>query len=397
MSRPVLHAVLPRPPHPTRDGSAIRNYHLLAALSRQFTVRAFVLLPPHLAGETPADPEGVSVERIPQSRRSLRRAAAVAAGVFGAAYAPRLYRSRRLAESLRAAASRDRPRWVLACGYHVAPLALSASRPVWLDLPNVDSEIWRRIGETAASPLARAFARKQAPRVAGVERGLARRASGISCVSAREADLVSRMSPSSEPILVPNGVDLARYAYRETAPPGEVLFFVGDLSWPPNAEGLRWMLREVWPRIRRLRPGARVEILGRHPPAGLVRESGADVHFLGEGGDTRPHWRRAAVAVVPLLAGGGTRLKILEAAACGVPVVSTSLGAEGLALEPEREILLRDEPEGFAAAVAALVSQPERAKRQTRAARERVEALYGWNAIGQRFTAELARRSSGPV
>ncbi|MGH9399106.1 MAG: glycosyltransferase family 4 protein, partial [Thermoanaerobaculia bacterium] len=107
------------------------------------------------------------------------------------------------------------------------------------------------------------------------------------------------------------------------------------------------------------------------------------------------HWREAAVAVVPLLAGGGTRLKILEAAACGVPVVSTSVGAEGLSLVNREEILVCDHPEQFARAVAALLADPDARRRQAAAARSRVEREYGWRSISERFAALLARRLPG--
>jgi glycosyltransferase involved in cell wall biosynthesis len=162
------------------------------------------------------------------------------------------------------------------------------------------------------------------------------------------------------------------------------------LTWAPNAEGLQWFEREIWPRIRRQRPAASVEVLGRGAP---VSFSDDRFRYLGEGGDTRPSWARAAVSVVPLRAGGGTRLKILEAAAVGVPVVSTRLGAEGLSLVEGTEILLNDDPSGFAAAVCELLSNPEVRRRQAAAARRKVEESYGWEAIGRRFAEQLLRRS----
>jgi glycosyltransferase involved in cell wall biosynthesis len=118
------------------------------------------------------------------------------------------------------------------------------------------------------------------------------------------------------------------------------------------------------------------------------------VELAGEGGDARAYWREAAVAVVPLLSGGGTRLKILEAAATGVPVVSTGVGAEGLDLADETEILRRDEPEGFAAAIAAILADPRAARRQAEAARARVERDYGWETIGRRFARTLVAREN---
>jgi glycosyltransferase involved in cell wall biosynthesis len=117
------------------------------------------------------------------------------------------------------------------------------------------------------------------------------------------------------------------------------------------------------------------------------------LEFLGEGGDTRAEWARADAAIVPLRAGGGTRLKVLEAAACGVPVLSTSVGAEGLDLEPEKEILLRDDPPAFAAAAARLLGEAPLRDSLARAAREKVERRYDWKRIGASFADELLRRS----
>ena len=388
--KPLLYAVCPRPPHPTRDGSAIRNYHLLRSLSEDFRVRALVLLPPHLR-ELPEElPDGVEAERFPQSPRTVRRAAALAASAVGRAYSPFLYRSRPLATRLRSLAAREKPSWIVAHSYHVAPLALDAFGPLWIDFHNLDSELWRRMGESASSRLSRAFARSQAPRVSRVEAELVGRAAGISCVSDREASLLAGLAPDVPRLVVPNGVDLARYAFRAEPPADEVVFFVGDLTWPPHAEGMAWFRAEVWPLVARARPEARAEVLGRGAAA-----AGAPAErfsFLGEGGDTRPHWARAAVAVVPLRAAAGTRLKILEAAACGVPVVSTSVGAEGLELTDGREIRLADSPAGFAGAVAELLANPSARRRQAAAARRRVEEKYGWESIGRTFSRELLRR-----
>jgi len=394
VTKPLLYSVLPRPPHPARDGLAIRNYHLLLSLAREFRVKSFALLPPHLAGEPSEYPPGVEAEDVPQGYRLMRQGLALGWGLLpGSAYSEILYRSRRLSALLSRRAAAEKPAWVVAHSYHVGRAALASGHPAWIDFHNVDSEIWRRMGETAASPLARAFARSQSPRAAELERRLVRAASGISCVSKRDAERLAAFGSRSAPLVVSNGVDLTRYRFRAAPRAGEVVLFVGDLGWAPNAEGVRWFRGEVWPEVRRLRPAARAEVLGRNAPAGLLREGGPDFAFLGDVDDTRPCWEAASVAVVPLRAGGGTRLKILEAAACGVPVVSTSLGAEGLKLEKGAEILLADDARSFAAAVAALLSDPAAASKQARTARSRVERLYGWDEIGRRFASELRART----
>ena len=380
--KPLVYSVLPRPPHPTRDGLAIRNYHLLAAISREFRVRAFVLAAPARgAGEYPAQ---VEVEEIPRHGGGLGRAAALAGSlVSGEAFPVLLYRSAAMAERLRAAVDRERPAWIVAHSYHVAQHAFAPGVPAWVDFHNVDSEIWVRLGEegTGAGALA---ARWQAPRVARAESRIVENAAGVSCVSDRDARALRRAGAKA-PVEVPNGVDLERYLFRAQPPPGQTIFFVGDLSWPPNADGIAWFCEEIWPLVARLAPEARVEILGRGAGgrlSRLLRNPPVRVSFDGEGADTRPYWARAGVAIVPLKAGGGTRLKILEAAACGVPVVSTRVGAEGLSFEPGSEILLADEPEEFATTVARLLSDPDSRRALAAAARRRVEAFYDWKTAG---------------
>jgi glycosyltransferase involved in cell wall biosynthesis len=394
--QPLVYSVLPRPPHPTRDGAAIRNFHLLQALSRRFRLRCFVLVAPHLAGEPGEYPEGAGVEPILQGDRRLRASASFARAAFSKdAYPMLLYRSPALLRRLRESASVEPPALVIGHGLHAGALALDAGLPLWIDLHNVESEIWQRMAATASSVARRLFAAWQAPRVVGAERRVLSGASGASCVSERDAAALCRISLGAAPEVVPNGVDLDHYAFRPGPAASERLFFVGDLSWAPNAEGVRWFARDVWSTLSKQRPGATVEILGRRAPADLVSLTGPRFVLAGEGGDTRPHWRQAAVGIVPLLAGGGTRLKILEAAACGVPVVSTSVGAEGLSFVEGEEILLRDEPGAFAEAVAGLLADAASRARMAEAARRRVEKDYGWAPIGDRFAEAVARKVPG--
>jgi glycosyltransferase involved in cell wall biosynthesis len=365
---------------------------LLAALGSEFRVRAAVLLPPEQDG-LGEYPPAVEVEEIRLVPRKIRQAAALASSVLsGAAYSARMYRSRALSSRLSRWLSREEPAWVVAHSYHVAPAALETGMPAWVDFHNVDSEIWRRMGERRPGPL-KAFLRWQAPRVARLEREILRRAAGASCVSERDAIAFSS-NGGARPLVVSNGVDVTRYVFRPEPSSEELAVFVGDLTWPPNLEGIRWFHSEVWPVLARLRPSAKAEILGRGDGslAGLSRHGPPGLSFLGEGADTRPLWSRAAVAIVPLLAGGGTRLKILEAAACGVPVVATPVGAEGLDFTDRSEIRLAAQPREFAEAVAALLADREARRAQAAAARRRVDSEYDWREIGRRFARELSRR-----
>jgi glycosyltransferase involved in cell wall biosynthesis len=388
--KPLVVSLLPRPPHSSRDGLAIRNYHLLAALTQEFRVRALALTDRERIYEGEWPP-GVRAEIVPQVRRGLRRVLAAASSLLvGGAYSEKLYRSFALSRRLEALVVEEQPRWVVAHSYHIGLSAARAGKPLWIDCHNLDSEIWKRTAETATSRSVRWFARLQHSRVLGVEGTLAQMASGLSCVSERDAEALRAFGGRAVPLVVPNGVDLVRHAFRRERPRGETVLFIGDLSWPPNADGVRWLLSSVWPHVRSRRSGARLAIVGRSAPADVVREGGPDVVFAGEGGDARAYWLEAAVAAVPLLSGGGTRLKILEAAATGVPVVSTRVGAEGLDFADETEILRRDEPEPFADAIVSRLADPEAAGRQAAAARARVEAQYGWGPIGEAFVRALA-------
>src|SRR5262249_7697045 len=163
---------------PTRDGLAIRNYHLLKGLTGEFRVRAFALRAPHL--KTGEYPEGVEGVEILQSNRRVRQARAMLGSIAGdGTYSMSLYRSNRLRSALRDSAREESPSWFVAHSYHVGPFALEGGRS-WIDFHNVDSEIWRRLGAPAAtSGLRERFARQQASRVAQWEKRLVSSASGI--------------------------------------------------------------------------------------------------------------------------------------------------------------------------------------------------------------------------
>jgi glycosyltransferase involved in cell wall biosynthesis len=181
-------------------------------------------------------------------------------------------------------------------------------------------------------------------------------------------------------VVVPNAVDVERYRPRPGDPPpdGRTLLFFGALDYWPNVDGLLFFLDAIWPRLAASHPAARVRIVGRRPPPALLARRGPRVEIAGFVEDLRPSLASAAAVVVPLRLGGGTRLKILEAMAMARPVVSTVRGAEGIDAAPGRELLLADDPEGFAAALRRLLDDPTLGARLGRAARALVVERYAW-------------------
>jgi len=187
--------------------------------------------------------------------------------------------------------------------------------------------------------------------------------------------------------VIPNGVDIP--PTPSAAGPREPVFlFVGTMSLPPNADAARFFARRILPRIRRRIPGARFLVVGHEPPDSVRSlHDGTAVVVTGSVPEVEPYLRQCAVVVTPIRFGGGTRLKILEAMAHGRPVVSTSVGAEGLDLEAGRHLLIADDPTGFANACVVLVQDPAMQGALTSAAYELVVTRYDWREIERRIQA----------
>ena len=189
--------------------------------------------------------------------------------------------------------------------------------------------------------------------------------------------------------MVSNGIDLVEYrpdpdAALTTTP--ACLVFTGKMDYRPNVDAVLWFADEVLPLIREAAPDVRLQIVGLNPHPRLERlRALAAVEITGGVPDTRPYIHHAAVYIIPMRIGGGTRFKALEAMACGQAIVSTRLGIEGIPVTDGQELLLADTPAGFAAAVLRLIGdlQGDRALRRRlgAAARSFVTAHYGWEQI----------------
>jgi glycosyltransferase involved in cell wall biosynthesis len=195
---------------------------------------------------------------------------------------------------------------------------------------------------------------------------------------------------------LPNGVDTA--SLRLAPPPGEpVAIFTGRLDYPPNAEALRWLLDDIWPRVRAARPDARLLVVGPNPPAGPAPEG---VEITGWVDSVAPYFERALVNLVPMRSGGGTRLKVLDAMATGRGIVSTAVGAMGVEVEDGEHLLLAESADDFAAATIRLFDDAALRERLGAAARRRAEERYDWTGLGERLHDLLSRlanvRTDGP-
>lgn len=257
--------------------------------------------------------------------------------------------------------------------------------PTVLFQHNVESEIWRRHALIGRNLLRNFLYRVELKKMLNYERGAARRFHHIIAVSEHDRRLMSEWTDSARITVVPTGVDLQQYrasvASRVTEP---LVLFVGAMDWEPNIDAVEYFCREIWPSIQAKVPATQFRIVGRDPVRRVRRLASSSVEVTGAVPSIVDHLRQSTVVVVPLRVGGGTRLKIYEAMAAGKAVVSTTVGAEGLDVHHDQDILLADDPRAFATAVTVLLQDDDLRRRYEHAAAA-LAARYDWSAIGDKF------------
>ncbi|NNM34171.1 MAG: glycosyltransferase [Gemmatimonadetes bacterium] len=247
---------------------------------------------------------------------------------------------------------------------------------------NIEADIWRRYEENETNPLRRWYISIQRAKVESFERNCFSWSHGATAVTDADAQVIASYGVPYPVRTVENGVDVGYFVPTESEPDPDALVFTGSMDWRPNQDAVEFFVKEVFPGIRRERPGARITVVGRRPPRSIQDLGHVDgVTITGTVDDVRPFVEEAAVFVVPLRIGGGSRLKILEAMAMGKPVLSTSVGAEGLQVTDGQDIVLADGAEAFARATLELLDDRERQRRIARAGRALVEQRYHWDRL----------------
>jgi polysaccharide biosynthesis protein PslH len=252
---------------------------------------------------------------------------------------------------------------------------------------NVEAVIWKRRAANARSMIERSYLQLQARRMQEFERDTCRSVKHIIAVSETDAAIMRQEYGAQRVYATPTGVDLEYFSAPAAAPRTTDLVFVGSMDWAPNIEGAEWFVRDVLPLIRERKPDCSVSFAGRKPARALLDLAARDPRLVVTGTvrDIRPHLWGATVSIVPLLTGGGTRLKIFEAMAARIPVVSTTIGAEGLPVEHGAHLSLADDPRSFAARCLELMELPDARSRLTCTAWELVSSRFSWDAAATEF------------
>jgi glycosyltransferase involved in cell wall biosynthesis len=251
---------------------------------------------------------------------------------------------------------------------------------------NVEYQIWQRLAALERRPWLRALFEIEWRKLRAREADTCRLAHLTIAVSDDDRRRLEQIAPGIEAVSIPTGVDTGYFTPDFSAERPAHLVFSGSMDWHPNEDAVLHFVDATLPRIRAEVPDVTFTVVGRNPTSRLreVAER-AGIHVTGTVRDVRPAIAAGAVYVVPLRAGGGTRLKIFEALAMARAVVSTTVGAEGLGITPGRHFVVADDPPAFAREVVSLLRDPERRRSLGTTGRALVETCYSWPTIGRAF------------
>jgi glycosyltransferase involved in cell wall biosynthesis len=293
----------------------------------------------------------------------------------------------------------------------MAPYALLAARAAGatrrpalvLDQHNAVFQVPGRLARHEANPLKRALLTREASTMATFEARICRAFDHVVWVTAEDRSALAGASgstadtPNERSSIIPICADPHKQAVVTRGSDARRVTFLGGLHWPPNAEGARWFARDIWPQVRAQAPEAVLTIIGKDPPHALARLGGGStgLEITGFVPDTTALLSETAAFIVPLQAGGGMRVKILDAWCRGLPVISTTLGAEGLLTRDGENLLLADTPEAFAQAVVRVLREPALAARLAAGGRRTVEDHYDWRRVYPAWDAVYERAVAG--
>ncbi len=260
---------------------------------------------------------------------------------------------------------------------------------------NVETMIWRRHAEQAPDRLRRLYLRKQADRMYRWEQRMCKAAGKVIAVSPQDAAVIQQLFGINCES-VPTGVDIEYFRRPDLVTAKADIVFLGSMDWMPNIDGIGYFVREILPLVRQRVPGCSVAIVGRSPSRATLAlaERDSSIQVTGTVADVRPWLWGAKLSIVPLRIGGGTRLKIYESMAAGTPVVSTSIGAEGLAVNPPTNIRLADAPSDFAEQCSTLLEQENTRAHMAQEALSLVTSRFSWDAVVEEFEKLLVPSSS---
>jgi glycosyltransferase involved in cell wall biosynthesis len=385
--------------HPLIGGDRLRTYHMLRILKEWFEITYFC---PRVADDTAeavklaaeySDSCATYPHRFPPKGSPRFFAEVIANCISGSVpYMAKKYRSKRAHEWLEKTLTETRYDLVV-CDYlvslvHLMDLHLPKMPPVLVFQHNVESLIWQRHVAAAGNPVKRMIFRRERDLTLRMEDQCATLAAGQVTVSPLETQHF-RDERGMRNVLgsVPTGVDCDHFQPTPETTEPYTMAFLGSMDWEANVLAVQGFITESLPAIKQRFPEAKFLVIGRNPPEWLREQSAKDpsIEVTGTVDDVRPYLARAAIMVLPLTVGGGTRIKVFEAMAAGLAVVSTPTGVEGLPVVHEEHAWISESGTPFTEGILHLLSKPEARQTMARRGRELVEAEFGWRKAAEIF------------
>jgi len=383
-------------PFPPRSGYTMRVAQLARRLAARHDVTLLSYAEPGVSGEVERVGGDLDVEVVERDWGTVRskRLTQIASAASLTPFLCRLIYTPALQQAIDALSARNSFDVVQLESSPLCAFRLPGGARVILDEHNIESEVFERIRQGESSVARRSFNRLEFRRFRRFERLSWTRVDGCAVTSEREERILREHAPETPVAVVPNGVDLDYFRPSNGRPVPMTAVFNGVLDYRPNLDGALYLVDEIWPAVLERCPDARLEIVGRGGPAERERLARPGVTVTGEVPDVRPHLAGAAVVVVPIRVGGGTRLKVVEGLAMGKPMVSTSLGCEGVNVTHGEELLVADPASAFADSIVRLFEDPSAAAALGAAGRARMEREYSWDLAAARLD-ELYERVVG--
>lgn len=381
--------------HPLDKGGRIRTYNMLRELKRHFYITYLTL------DDGRASPVAVALadeycnelERIPfhtTSKDSPRLYFELFQNLFSLLpYAVAKYKSTAMRQRITECLASGRYDVVVCDFLHPSiNMPKTIGCPAVLFQHNVEAKIWFRHKDVSSMPLRRLYFHEQWRRMEIFERRECQRYDHVIAVSKTDAEQLQSKYELSSVSYVPTGVDTAYFEPSKTTVINQYeMLFAGSMDWLPNEDAIVYFAEEILPLVRRSVPEAYLSVVGRNPTnrLRLMARKETGIRLVGSVPDIRPYMQQAALFVVPIRIGGGTRLKIFEAMAMGKPVVSTSVGAEGLPVVHGEHLRIADSPKAFAGEIVELINWPERATLIGSIGARYVCSQFGWDSVTDTF------------
>lgn len=380
--------LLPYNPVPPVFGGAIRIYHILNSLaqSHEVTVAGFgdQQDSSKLTSEFPLQSNDIHLVDRPDGKLHVVKSF-IQSLVSGQSHWHCQAKSPQLQEMLDKLISKNEFDVIHSEFPVLADYELDTNAIKVLDSHNVEYDNFRRMAEGSVNPFRKFYYWLESRKFYREEIKVASDQDAVLVTSRRDAVLLDADVPQIPKYIIPNGVDLKYFEPESKSPEPYSMVFVGMMKYLPNEDAMMFFLDEVLPRVIEEIPEAKIYIVGSNPGDALLSRQNKHIEVTGFVDDVRPFINRASVYVVPLRMGGGTRLKILEAMAMEKPIVTTSIGCEGLGLQDKETAMIDDKAEDFAESVIELLRNRELASRLTIKAKKLVREKFSWKVVGSQL------------